>query len=86
MTEIGTKVKLLIVYYPQTDGQTERMNQTLETYLQYYINHSQKNWVQLLLMAQLALNNTKSTVIGISAFFANYDRYPNLFNIARKLL
>ena len=84
MTEIGMKVKLLIVYYLQTDGQTERMNQTLETYLRHYMNHSQKNWIQLLSMAQLALNNAKSTATGISAFFANYGRHPNLFNAPRR--
>ena len=82
--EIGTKVKLLIIYYSQTDEQTERTNQTLETYLQYYINYSQENWVQLLSMTQLTLNNTKSIIIGILVFFANYSRYPNLFNILRK--
>ena len=35
-------------------------------------------------MAQLVLNNIKVTVIGISTFFVNYDRYPNLFNAPRK--
>ena len=32
-----------MIYYPQTDGQTEKTNQTLKIYLQYYINYSQKN-------------------------------------------
>ena len=35
-------------------------------------------------MAQLALNNAKIIVTGISAFFINYDRHPNLFNVLRK--
>ena len=30
MAQLSVKYKLFIVYYPQTDGQTERMNQTLE--------------------------------------------------------
>ena len=51
ITEIGTKIKLLTVYYSQTNKQTERINQTLKIYLQHYVNHSQKNWIQLLLMA-----------------------------------
>ena len=40
MTEIGTKVKLSTTYYPQTDEQTEKTNQTLKTYLQHYVNHN----------------------------------------------
>ena len=30
---LGIQTKLLIVYYPQMDGQTERINQELEQYL-----------------------------------------------------
>ena len=58
MTEIGTKLKLSTIYYLQIDRQTKQTNQTLEIYLQYYINHSQKNQIQLLSMIQLTLNNT----------------------------
>ena len=37
-------------------------------------------------MAQFILNNIKITVIKISAFYINYDKYLNLFNILRKSL
>ena len=86
MAEIGTKMKLSIAYYPQTDEQTERTNQILETYLQHYVNHSQKNWIQLLSMTQLALNNKTLIAIGELVFYANFGRHPNLFNIPRKSL
>jgi len=33
------KSKLLTVFYPQTDGQTERISQELEQYLRMFINH-----------------------------------------------
>jgi len=36
---LGIKTKLPIVFHPQTDGQTERMNQELEQYLCMFINH-----------------------------------------------
>ena len=47
------------------------------------MNHSQKNWVQLLSMTQLVLNNRTATVIGESVFFANFGHHFNLFNISR---
>ena len=84
MAEIRTKLKLSIVYHPQTDGQTKRTNQTLKIYLRHYINHSQKNWIQLLSMAQLILNNRTVTATEESAFYTNFDRHPNLFNTLRK--
>jgi Reverse transcriptase (RNA-dependent DNA polymerase)/RNase H-like domain found in reverse transcriptase/Integrase zinc binding domain/Chromo (CHRromatin Organisation MOdifier) domain/Integrase core domain len=44
-------------FHPQTDGQTERMNQTLECYLRCYINHEQDDWSTLLASAEYASNN-----------------------------
>jgi len=36
---LGIDTKLLMAYHPQTDGQTERMNQDLEQYLRMFIDH-----------------------------------------------
>jgi len=41
---LGIKMKLSISYNPQTDGQTERINQKLEQYLRFFIDHRQKDW------------------------------------------
>ena len=38
---LGIKKQLLIAYHPQTDGQTERINQKIEMFLQYYMNYQQ---------------------------------------------
>ena len=34
---LGIQTKLLTAYHPQTDGQTERINQKLEQYLRVFI-------------------------------------------------
>jgi len=39
---LGIKSKLLTVFYPQTDEQTERINQELEQYLRMFIDHRQE--------------------------------------------
>jgi len=38
------KTKLLMGFHPQTNGQTERINQELEQYLRFFVDHKQKNW------------------------------------------
>jgi len=39
---LGSQTKLSTAYHPQTDGQTERINQELKQYLRVFINHRQK--------------------------------------------
>jgi len=75
--QLGIKHKLSTAYHPQTDGQTERTNQTIEQYLRCYLNYEQDNWVTLLPMAQFAFNNNAS-VTGISPFYANYGKHPRI--------
>ena len=43
---LGIKTKLSTVFYPQTDGQTEQMNQELEQYLRFFVEHRQKDWLE----------------------------------------
>ena len=41
---LGIEMKLLISFHLQTDGQTERMNQELEQYLRFFVDHRQNDW------------------------------------------
>jgi hypothetical protein len=70
-----TKRKLSTSFHPQTDGQTERTNQTLEQYLRCYSNYLQTDWVELLPIAQFCFNNHDSTT-GVTPFYANYGFHP----------
>ena len=38
------EIRLLIALHPQMDGQTEQMNQELEQYLRFFVDHRQKDW------------------------------------------
>ena len=68
------KTRLSTVFHPQTDGQTERMNQELEQYLRFFVNHRQKNWPEWLASAEFAVNNKVHTTTKMSPFMANYSR------------
>ncbi|KAG8366490.1 hypothetical protein BUALT_Bualt17G0085400 [Buddleja alternifolia] len=73
---MGTELKFSTAYHPQTDGQMEQINQLLEEYLRHYVSASQKNWVELLDMAQFCYNLLKSSATGISPFELVYGLQP----------
>ena len=77
-TALNMQLHFTSGYHPEGDGQTERMNQTLEQYLHVYCNYQQDNWSKLLLLAEFAYNNALSATTGISPFFANKGYYPNI--------
>jgi len=63
-------------FHPQTDGQTERLNQTIEAYLRTFVNKEQDDWKRLLPMAEFAYNNSATSGNGMSPFYANYGFHP----------
>ena len=79
------KIKLSIAFHPQTDGQMERMNQELEQYLQFFIEHRQKNWPEWLVAAEFAVNNKVHMATKVLPFMANYGKELRMGeNIRRK--
>jgi hypothetical protein len=53
-------------YYPQADGQTEVMNQSLKISLHTYISLSRNNWVSYLDSLELSYNTTPHTSTGFA--------------------
>ena len=70
------KTKLSTAFHPETDGQTERVNQTIEQYLRHYCSWKQDHWDELLPMAEFPHNSAQSETTGISPFEANYGMLP----------
>ena len=73
----GTQGNLLTAYHPQTDGQTEYMNQEVEQYLHIFINHKQSDWSEWLSCASFSYNNKVHSATGNSPFYVIDGRHPN---------
>jgi len=82
---LGIKTKLLTAFHPQTNGQTERMNQELEQYLQMFIDHCQNHWPEWLGTAEFVYNNKVHTGTKVSPFEANSGQNPRMgFELRKK--
>ena len=68
-SSLGTSLAMSTSYHPQTDGQTENSNKTLETILRSTVNFEQTDWDQHLAAAELAVNNSKNATTGFSPFY-----------------
>lgn len=77
--KIGVTLSLSTSHHPQTDGQTERMNQTLETYLRHYINALHSNWSEHLPMAEFAINSRWHSALHTTPFYAALGYHPQTF-------
>ena len=60
------------------------MNQELEQYLQFFIEHRQKNWSEWLALAEFVVNNKIHTATKVSPFIANYGRELRIGGDIRK--
>jgi hypothetical protein len=73
---LKVKIKLSSAYHPQTDRQTEWVNQVFEQYLHCTINYHQDNWTELLPLAKFAYKNTDQGITQQTPFFVNYGYHP----------
>ncbi|KAL8441822.1 hypothetical protein Emed_007471 [Eimeria media] len=73
-------------FHPQTDGQTERTNQTLERLLRSFIQTDQSQWEPLLAPLELAYNTTPSSSTGLSPFQVMIGENPTTAKSLEPLL
>src|SRR6185312_10187671 len=77
-SQLGTTLTMSTAYHPQTHGQTERANRTLEEMLRARINFQQADWDAHLAAAELAINNASQASTVFSPFFLNYGQHMRL--------
>src|SRR5258705_3611388 len=75
---LGVKLTPSTSYHPQTDGQTERMNQEIEAYLRVFVSHQQDDWADWLLLAEFAYNNKVHTATCQTLFELDTGQHPHL--------
>lgn len=76
LKSLNIKSQKSTAFHPQTDGQTERVNQCMEQYLRCYVSYQQDDWYDLLPMAEFAYNSSIHATIKTSPFYANYGFHP----------
>ena len=81
---LQVKIHTSTAYHPQTDGLTERTNQTLETYLRAYCSYQQDDWVDYLPLAEFAFNNLENSSTHQTPFFANFAHHPTFEPVLTK--
>ena len=67
---------MLTASYPQTGGQTERANRTLEDMLRHFINPAQNDWDVKLPGCKFAVNSAWNRATGSTPFFLNCGDHP----------
>ncbi|CAI7897450.1 unnamed protein product [Closterium sp. NIES-54] len=73
---LGTKLAMSLAYHPQTDGQTERLNQVVEQLLRTACKDDVSHWDTQLPTLEFAYNNASHAATGKTPFFLCYGREP----------
>lgn len=74
---LGTKLHYSTAYHPQTDGQSERVNQCLEQYLRCAVQDNPRQWRKWISLAEFWYNSSFHSSLGCSPFKALYKIDPN---------
>ena len=75
---MGTTLRFLTAFHPQTDGQTEVTNRSLGNLLRCLVQDNTASWDELLPRAEFAYNASSHRAAGYSPFQINTGRNPNL--------
>jgi transposase InsO family protein len=71
---LGTHLIHSLAYHPQTDGQTEHVNQVLEDMLRACVMNYQDSWDKCLPLSEFSYNNSYQESLKMAPFEALYGR------------
>lgn len=77
-TSMGSTLDMGAAYHPESDGQTENANKTLEIMLRSVIDFTQDDWDEHLAAAELAFNSSKNETTGFTPFYLMFGREARL--------
>ena len=75
---LGIKIQSSTSFHPQTDGQTERVNQEIEAFLRIFVNERQNDWADWLPIAEFAYNNAIHSSTRATPFQLDMGRHPRM--------
>jgi len=75
---LGIKLVSSTAWHPQTDRQTEHVNQELDQYLWLFVNERQDDWYDLLPMAEFQHNNHVHFATQQPLFLLDTGRLPHM--------
>lgn len=78
---VGTELRMSTAYHPKTDGQIERVNQCLETYLRCFVHACPIKWHQWLSLAEFWYNTSYHSTLGNTPFVILYGHEPRQLGI-----
>jgi hypothetical protein len=78
----GTQLRLSTANHPETDGQMERVNQSIECFLRCFISAYPSQWSRWLSLCEFWYNTNWHSSLGKSPFEVLYGHQPRYFGIS----
>ena len=77
----GMDLRFSVAFYPQTDDQSERMIQTMESFLRPYVKRRLTGWSEHPVLMHFAVDNAVNVATGYTPFFLCSGDHPIILSI-----